>query len=83
MKNDIRNKILALNSKTRIKILLSCKKKALSITELSKKLNMSHGNTSQNVSMLEKENLVSKTRHKNNTVTVKSLIKISKNKIEW
>ena len=44
---------------------------------------MSHNNTSQNVSILEKEGLVEKTRHKDNTVTVKTIAKISKDGIRW
>ncbi len=73
----------ALSTESRLSIVFLCQDKELSITELSKELNMSHNNTSQNVSILEKEGLVKKTRHKDNTVTVKSIIKISENKIEW
>ncbi len=79
----IKDKAFALNSETRIEILFLCQEKELSITEIARKLNLSLNNTSQNVSVLERENLVRKTRHKDGTVTVKSLTKISENKIEW
>jgi DNA-binding MarR family transcriptional regulator len=80
---SLTNKFSSLSAESRFRIVLLCQNKELSITALSKKLNMSHNSTSRNVGILEKENLVSKTRHKNNTVTVKSLVKISKNGIEW
>ena len=79
----IKNKAFALNSETRIEILFLCQDKELTITEIAKKLNLSLNNTSQNVSVLEREELVRKTRHKNGTVNVKSLVKISENKVEW
>ncbi len=83
MARKIKDKAFALNSETRIEILFLCQEKELNITEIARKLNLSLNNTSQNVSVLERENLVKKTRHKDGTVTVKSLIKISENKIEW
>jgi len=79
----IKNKAFALNSETRIEILFLCQEKELTISEIAAKLNLSLNNTSQNVSVLEREELVKKTRQKDGTVTVKSLIKISEGRIEW
>ena len=79
----LQRRFAALNNMNRLKIILLCKEKELTITEIAKKLNLSHSKTSGNVSILEREGLVKKTRHKDNTVTVKSLVKISENKVEW
>lgn len=79
----LRGKFSAIGTESRIEIVLLCQDKELTITELSKKLNMSHNNTSQNVSILEKEGFVRKTRHKDNTVTVKSIAEITKDGVKW
>lgn len=76
-------KFSALCTESRIAIVFLCQDKELTITDLSRELNMSHNNTSQNVSILEKEGLVKKTRHKDNTVTVKSIVKLSKEGLKW
>jgi DNA-binding transcriptional ArsR family regulator len=67
----------ALSNENRLKIIKLCQDKELTIKEISKKLDLSHSKTSQNTSLLERENLIKKTRHKNNTVSVKSIVKIS------
>ena len=80
---SLAGKFSALCTESRMIIVFLCQDKELTITELSRKLNMSHNNTSQNVSILEKEELVKKTRHKDNTVTVKSIVKLSKEGLKW
>ena len=80
---SLTGKFSALSTESRVSIILLCQNKELTITELSKELNMTHNNASQNVSILEKEGLVRKTRHKNNTVTVKSLVKITESGLNW
>ena len=59
---SLKGKFSALSTESRIGIIFLCQEKELTITDISKKLNMSHNNTSQNVTMLEKEGLVEKRR---------------------
>lgn len=80
---NIKEKAYALNSETRIEILFLCQDKELTITQIGRKLNLSLNNTSQNVSILERAELVKKTKNKDGTVTVKSLTKITDNGIQW
>lgn len=79
----LQKRFAALSNENRLKIVSLCQQKERTITELSKLINLSHSKTSENTSILEREGLVKKTRHKDNTVTVKSVVKISENKIEW
>jgi len=80
---EMQRRFAALNNENRLKIILLCREKERTITELSRLIHLSHSKTSENTSILEREGLVKKTRHKDNTVTVKSLIKISEGRIEW
>lgn len=80
---EIKTKAYALNSNTRIEILFLCQDKELTITQIAKKLNLSLNNTSQNISILERAQLVEKTKHKNSTVSVRSIVKITQSKLEW
>ncbi|MBI2632057.1 winged helix-turn-helix transcriptional regulator [Candidatus Pacearchaeota archaeon] len=76
-------KFAALNNENRLKILFLCQENGRTIKELSKLIKLSHSKTSENTSILEREGLVNKTRNKDNTVTVKSTIKISKEGVKW
>ncbi len=67
----------ALSNEKRLKIIELCSNKELTITELSKVLKLDYSITVEYTSMLQKANLVSKTRKDNKTVVVKSLIMIN------
>jgi len=67
----------ALSTSDRIKIIALCGNKELTITQISKKLNRPFSRISEYVSSLEKLGLVEKTKHRDKTVTVKSLIEIN------
>jgi len=54
-----------------------CSEKQFTVTELSKKLKLNYSVTSEYISMLEKAELIRKTRNKNKTINVKSLIEIN------
>lgn len=75
--NKLKNTFAVLNNINRINIVMLCSEKEFTITELSKKLNLNYSVTSEYVSQLEKVSLIKKTRNKNKTVNVKSLIKIN------
>jgi DNA-binding transcriptional ArsR family regulator len=64
----------ALDNEFRLKIIELCSNKGLTITELSKQLKLNYSITVEYTSMLEKANLVQKSRNDDRTVTVKSLI---------
>lgn len=67
----------ALSNEKRLKVIELCSQKERTITELSKMLKLNYSITVEYTGMLERVGLVSKTRHENRTVTVKSLIKIN------
>ncbi len=67
----------ALSTPDRIKIIALCGNKELTITQISKKLNRLFSRTSEYVSSLEKLGLGEKTKHRDKTVTVKSLVEIN------
>ncbi len=67
----------ALDNEYRLRIIELCSNKVLSVTELSKLLNLNYSITVEYTSMLEKANLIKKTRNDDRTVSIKSLIKIS------
>lgn len=67
----------ALDNEYRLRIIELCSNKSLSVTELSKLLNLNYSITVEYTSMLEKVNLIKKTRNDDRTVSIKSLIKIN------
>lgn len=67
----------ALNNEKRIQIIDLCSDKSMTVTDLSKKLNLNYSITVEYTSMLEKANLIKKERNEDRTVSVKSLIKIN------
>jgi len=72
----LKNIFAALNNEKRIQIINLCTDKSMTITDLSKKLNLNYSITVEYTSMLEKVNLITKERNDDRTVSVKSLIKI-------
>ncbi len=68
-----------LNNINRAKIVLLCSQKPHTVTEIAKKINLSIGRVSHNLTILDNAKLVSREKNKDNTVTVRSLIKITKN----
>jgi len=77
--NKLKNTFAVLNNINRINIIMLCSEKEFTVTELSKKLKLNYSVTSEYISQLEKVGLIKKTRNKNKTVNVKSLIRISAN----
>ena len=69
----------ALDNEKRLKIIELCSEKARTITELSKLLNLNYSITVEYTSMLEKVELIKKTRNDDRTVSVKSLIVLDNN----
>lgn len=69
----------ALDNEKRLKIIELCSAKTLTVTELSKELGLNYSITVEYISMLEKANLIKKTRNDDRTVNVKSLIRINNN----
>lgn len=67
----------ALNNEKRIQIVNLCSDKSMTVTDLSKKLNLNYSITVEYTSMLEKANLIKKERNDDRTVSVKSLVKIN------
>ena len=74
---EVAHKFKILGHPNRLKILLLCSQKEKTITEISKFLKISLTRTSEHISNMERIGLVKKTRHKDNTVTVKSLVEIN------
>lgn len=70
----LRDMYKALSNLNRLKILLFCKDKEYSVAKISAKLKISYTLTSEYISSLEKQGLVKKTKHPDNTVGVKSLV---------
>lgn len=66
----------ALNNENRLKIILLCQDKGLTVTQLSKRLKLNYNITSEYIGMLAKVGLVTRTRNANKTVTIRSLVKI-------
>ena len=69
----------ALDNEKRLKIVKLCSEKGHTVTELSILLKLNYSITVEYTGMLEKANLVKKTRNNDKTVTVNSLVKISDN----
>lgn len=69
----------ALDNEKRLRIIQLCSKKGYSVTELSKILKLNYSITVEYTSMLERANLVKKTRNNDRTVSVESLIRIKNN----
>ncbi len=67
----------AIGNVNRIKILHLCLGKELSVSELSSQLKISYTLTSEYISMLEKQGLIKKTKHPDNSVSVKSLVRFN------
>lgn len=67
----------ALNNEKRIQIINLCTDNVMTITDLSKKLNLNYSITVEYTSMLEKANLIKKERNDDRTVSVKSLVRIN------
>lgn len=68
----------ALCNERRLQIIQLCKKPR-TVTEISKKLMIPLTRTSEYLTQLKRQNLISKVRNNNNTVTVASLIEINGN----
>lgn len=75
--SGLRQVFSALANEKRLKMIELCSEKGLTITELSKMLNLNYSITVEYSSMLEKANLIKKERNDDRTVTVKSLIHIN------
>jgi len=66
----------ALANEKRIKMVELCSGEGLTVTELSRALNLNYSITVEYTSMLEKVKLIKKDRNDDRTVTVKSLIEL-------
>ena len=75
-RDKVRRKFAALNNINRIKIIELCQEKEYNIIQLSKKLGLGYGTTSQYVTRLKNEGLVKATVTKNMTL-IKSLVEIN------
>ena len=75
----LKNIYSALANENRLKIILLTTEKQLTVTELSKTLNLNYTITSEYIGILAKNGLVSRSRQKNRTVKIKSLIQVSNN----
>lgn len=69
----LKHRFNVLNNESRLKILFLCKDKELSVTEISRRLNLSYTTTSEYTGLLEREQLISK-RRKDKETLVKSLV---------
>lgn len=76
----IREKIKAISNSFRFKIIIVTQDNEMTITQLSSKLRLSYTKCADYITMLEKYNLVSKTKDGKN-VLVKSKIKINQDSI--
>lgn len=74
--NKVKQVFRVLNNTTRLRILFLCKEKEMSITEISKKLNLSYTTTSEYVGMLEYAGLIRKLK-KDKKVFVGCLVEIT------
>ena len=75
--NKLKVIFAALNNEKRIRIIELCSDKELTVTELSKKLNLNYSITVEYTGMLNKANLIKKIRNDDRTVSIKSLIKLN------
>lgn len=75
--NQLAEMFRALSNKRRLAIVQLCQKPH-TVTEISKKLRIPLTRTSEYISQLQRHNLVSKTRNKDNTITIRSLVEITK-----
>jgi predicted transcriptional regulator len=64
----------ALANTNRLKMLFLCADQALTVTQLSERLGISYNLTSEYVNLLARRGLVTRTQHKNRTVSVRSLV---------
>jgi len=63
----------------RLRILILCAEEGLSVTQLSEKLKISYNLVSEYVSTLLRQNLISRGKNPDQTVTIRSLIKFKEN----
>ena len=75
-------KVKAISNRLRFRIIELTQDKEYSITQLSSKLKLSYNKCADYVSILEKNNLIKKTRE-GKKIKVKSKIRLSHNKIEF
>ncbi len=66
----------ALANEKRLKIIELCSQKGYTVKELSRKVGLDYSITVEYTSMLQKANLISKTRQEDKSVVVKSLIRL-------
>ena len=71
------NVFKALSNEKRLKMIDLCENQPLTITELSKKLDLNYSITVKYTSMLEKVNLIEKLKQKDGTVKINPLINIT------
>jgi len=75
----LKNLYGVLNNVNRLKIISLCEKDGLTITQLSRKLNLNYNITSEYVGALRKVGLVKRIRNPDRIVTVYSLVRIKDN----
>lgn len=73
----ITKRLGVLGNPNRVKILLLCAKKPLTVSELATSLGISMSRVSNNLAILEHAGLITRTKQKDNTVLVQSLITIT------
>ena len=67
----------ALANEKRLKMIELCSGKGLTVTELSRALNLNYSITVEYTSMLEKAKMIKKDRNDDRTVTVRSLVELN------
>ena len=82
MYEELYSKIKLLSNKHRFKIVKLTQKEQLTITKLSQVLNLSYRKCADYITLLEKEELVEKTK-KGREVLIKSKIKLYKNSLQF
>lgn len=75
--NKLEDFYAALANANRIQIIIECSKKPLTVTEISRKINVSYSLTSTHVTRLARAGLVKKKKNSDNTVTITSLVEIN------
>ena len=75
----IKNLYKVLANENRIRILILCGEEGLSVTQLSEKLKISYNLVSEYVSTLLRQDLISRKKNPDQTVTIRSLIKFKEN----
>lgn len=73
---NLKQMFSALANEKRLKIIELCSGDGLTVTELSKTLNLNYSITVEYTSMLEKAKLIKKERNADRTVNVKSLVEL-------